>query len=102
MDKLFVATTPSISYKFKVVPVENIVTAVLTCKKDDEILIRKTLSDATVGTDTLTFTFTQEDTILLGVGRTKVLLNWVTDGGTRGTSNEMLIDFRSNHIEEVL
>ena len=65
MTRIIIGTTPTITYTFKVVPVDSIVTAVLTIKERGENIIEKDLSDATVGEDTLSWTLTQEETLSL-------------------------------------
>lgn len=53
MTRIIIGTTPTITYTFKVVPVNSIVTAVLTIKQRTGIVLEKTLADATIGTNTL-------------------------------------------------
>ena len=60
-------TTPTITYRFKVVdPVDSSV-AYLTISQAGQTMIEKTLEEATVGEDSLEWTLTQEETLLLKV-----------------------------------
>ena len=102
MANIVVGTTPNIIYTFKSVSVSNIVTAILTIKKDGSEVLRKTIDDATVGDKSLTWKLSQDDTLSVGDGKASCMLNWVTADGTRGVSDEMTLMFTSNHIEEVI
>ena len=102
MTKIIIGTTPTITYTFKVVPVDSIVTAVLTIKERGVDIIEKDLSDATVGQDTLSWTLTQEETLSIGVKSASIMLNWLTADGTRGASREEVINGVNNHIREVI
>ena len=53
MTRIIIGTTPTITYKFKVVDVSEITVAILTIKERNTTLIEKDLSGATVGEDTL-------------------------------------------------
>ena len=102
MASIVVGTTPNITYTFKSVSVSNIVTAILTVKKNNSEVLRKTLDDATVGDTRLSWKLSQADTLAVGDGTASCMLNWVTGDGTRGVSEEMTLTFISNHIEEVI
>ena len=102
MAKIIIGTTPTITYTFKVVPVSSIVKAVLTVKERGTNIIEKDLSDAIVGEDTLSWTLTQEETLQLGAKTATMMLNWKTEDGTRGASEEVIIQGSPNHIREVI
>lgn len=102
MTRIIIGTTPTITYKFKVVPVSSIVKAVLTIKERGVNIIEKTLSDATVGEDTLSWTLTQEETLSIGAKSASMMLNWKLADGTRGASDVVLITGGDNHIREVI
>ena len=102
MTKIIIGTTPTITYTFKVVPVNSIVKAVLTVKERGVNIIEKDLSDATVGENTLSWTLTQEETLQLGTKTATMMLNWKTEDGTRGASEEVFIQGSPNHIREVI
>lgn len=101
MAEIINGTTPTITYRFQHVAIEDIATAILTIKKGNNIAIEKTLSEAVVGEDTLSWRMTQAQTLSV-VGSAEVMINWVTSGGVRGASNKTLIIFTGNHIMEVV
>lgn len=103
MNRIIIGTTPTITYTFKIVPVSSIVKAVLTVKERGVNIIEKNLPDATVGENTLSWTLTQEETLQLGANKTcTMMLNWKTEDGTRGASEEVSIQGSPNHIREVI
>lgn len=102
MKRIIIGTTPTITYTFKVVPVDSITDAILTIKERGTVIIEKDLSDATVGTNTLSWTLTQEETLLIGVKSASIMLNWLTADGTRGASREEVVNGVNNHIREVM
>ena len=102
MTKIIIGTTPTITYKFKVVDVSEITVAILTIKERGVNIIELNLSDATIGEDTLSWTLTQEETLQLGGKTATMMLNWKTEDGTRGASEEVFITGAPNHIREVI
>ena len=102
MTKIIIGTTPTITYKFKVVNVSEITVAILTIKERGVNIIELNLSDATVGEDSLSWTLTQEETLQMGVKTCTMMLNWKTEDGTRGASEEVFIQGAPNHIREVI
>lgn len=102
MTKIIIGTTPTITYKFKVVDVSQITVAILTIKERGVNIIELNLSDATVGEDTLSWTLTQEETLQFAGKTATMMLNWKTQDGTRGASEEVFIQGSPNHIREVI
>jgi len=102
MTKIIIGTTPTITYKFKVVDVSEITVAILTIKERGTTLIEKNLADATVGEDTLSWTLTQEETLSIGAKSASMMLNWKLADGTRGASDVVLVTGGDNHIREVI
>ena len=102
MISIIRGTTPTIKYTFRIVNPSDIVTAVLTIKSRGTIAITKTLEDAIVGETDLSWTLTQEETLSLTAGQARMMLNWVTSGGTRGASAETAINVEQNQVKEVL
>lgn len=94
-------TTPTIKYTFSVVDPANITTAILTIKKGGAIAIEKDLAAASVGEDSLSWTLTQAETLSVA-GAAELMLNWLTQDGTRGASETTMVSFTPNHIEEVI
>lgn len=101
MAEIINGTTPTITYKFTHVNVSEITKAILTIKKGKNIAIEKTLTEATVGENTISWRMTQAQTLSV-LGSAEVMINWVTSGGVRGASNKTLIIFTGNHIMEVV
>lgn len=102
MANVIRATTPTVTYKFNVIDVADIVTAYLTIKQSGSTIIEKDLNDATVGKDTLSWTFTQAETIQMAQGKISCMLNWLTEDGTRGASDKSVIIIDSNYKDEVI
>ena len=102
MTKIIIGTTPTITYKFKVVNVSEITVAILTIKERGVNIIELNLSDATIGEDSLSWTLTQEETLQLAGKTATMMLNWKTEDGTRGASEEVFIQGAPNHIREVI
>lgn len=102
MNRIIIGTTPTITYKFKVVDVSEITVAILTIKERGTILIEKTLADANVGEDSLSWTLSQEETLSIGAKSDSMMLNWKLADGTRGASDVVLITGGDNHIREVI
>ena len=102
MTKIIIGTTPTITYKFKVVDVADVTVAILTIKERGVNIIELNLSDAMVGEDSLSWTLTQEVTVQIGVKTCTMMLNWKTQDGTRGASEEVFIQGAPNHVREVI
>ena len=97
-----IGTTPTIIYKFKIVSPSDFRACILTIKCNGQKLIEKTLSDAEIGTDSVSWTLTQSETLSLGTRVAKMMCNWVTADGTRGASEITTIRGDTNHIAEVI
>lgn len=102
MTQIIIGTTPTITYTFRVVSPADLTKAILTIKCNGQIILEKTLADATVGENSLSWTLTQEETLLIGTRSCKMMLNWVTHSGKRGASTETTIAGVSNHVKEVI
>ena len=102
MTKIIIGTTPTITYKFKIVNVSEITVAILTIKERGVNIIELNLSDATIGEDSLSWTLTQEETLLIGARTATMMLNWKTEDGTRGASEQVFVTGGDNHIREVI
>lgn len=98
---IIVGTTPTITYTFKIVQVSDIAAAFLTIKERGTIVIEKTLSDAIVGENSLSWTLTQQETLSMKSPCT-MMLNWKTADGTRGASEEVCVTVAPNHKREVI
>lgn len=104
MVKIILGTTPTIKYKFSIVDPADFAEAILTIKDSRKTeKLRKTLDTATVGTDSIEWTLTQEETLSLGTGSAlSMMLNWLTNSGVRGASAEEAVIAVNNHIREVI
>lgn len=104
MVKIIIGTTPTIKYKFKVVDPSDFTEAIMTIKDSrKQEKLRKTLDEATVGTDSIEWTLTQEETLSLVTGSAlSMMLNWLTTSGVRGASAEEAVVAVNNHIREVI
>lgn len=102
MTEIIRGTTPSIQYTYRTVNVANITVAVLTIKQGDTLLVEKDLSTATVAQKTITWTLTQENTLLMKPGDVTVMVNWLLNDGTRGASRKKTYGVLDNDKNEVI
>ena len=102
MTHIIIGTTPTITYKFKIVSPADFSTAILTIKCNGQLILEKNLADASMGENTLSWTLTQEETLAIGTRIAKMMLNWVTHSGKRGASEETTIAGIQNHVREVI
>ena len=102
MTNIIIGTTPTITYKFKIVSPTELEKAILTIKCNGQLILEKNLADASVGEDTLSWTLTQEETLAIGTHTAKMMLNWLTHSGKRGASEETTISGIQNHVKEVI
>ena len=102
MTQIIIGTTPTITYTFHTVSVSDLTKAILTIKSMGQVILEKTLADAVVGEDSLSWTLTQQETLNIGIRSGKMMLNWLTNSGTRGASEETAIMGVTNHKREVI
>ena len=102
ITEIVIGTTPTIKYTFNKVNVNDITKAILSISRYDNVILTKSLSEATVGNDFLSWTLTQEETLNVGESTVNIMLNWVDTSGIRGVGESMLIKFTKNDINEVL
>lgn len=102
MATIIKGTTPTIKYTFKTVRPTDIAVAYLTAKQGGTKKIEKALEAATVGTDYLAWTLTQEETLGLNTTMTYFMCNWKTANGTRGASEELGVMIATNQKDEVI
>lgn len=95
-------TTPTFVYTFTAVTVSDISEAFFTVKQGGSVIITKDITDAVVGTKTLSFELSQTETLKLEFPECKTMLNWKLSDGTRGASSEQTIHVRENQINEVI
>lgn len=103
MHKIVVGTTPTFKFIFTEVDPSLIDTAIMTIKdKAGEMVLEKTLDEAVVGSNYISWTLSQAETLLIGKRTVKIMLNWVNRHGVRGVSVEETVVGVPNHIEEVI
>lgn len=102
MTQIIIGTTPTITYTFRTVSVSELSKAILTIKVAGQVILEKTLADAVVGEDSLSWTLTQQETLDIGTRSGKMMLNWLTHSGKRGASEETTIAGIQNHVKEVI
>ena len=118
MASIAIGTTPTIIFSnFNQVHPPDFVRAILTLnqplslahKNAGSVTITRNLDTATVAESTIAWTLTQEETLRLipilseqRPGRVKVMLNYLTAAGLRGTSKSIELDVIDNPVREVL
>ena len=102
MPDIVIGTTPTIKYTFHSVEPSDIVSAFLTFKQSGRVLLIKSLTDAEVGGDYISWRLSQEDTLTLGIGDVEIVLNWLTNSDIRGVGNKVRCKCVQNHISEVI
>ena len=102
MIEIIRGTTPTITYSFNVVNVADIRVAYLTIRQGENVVIEKTLADATIDDNVISWTLSQQETLSLGVGASHIMLNWLLQDGTRGASNSSSMSIVKNDKNEVI
>lgn len=95
-------TTPTLIYRFRTISPQDIKTAYLTVQQGGRVIVKKDMATAEIGASTLSWTLTQADTLAISRGEARVMVNWVTLTGMRGTSPEITVYGAKNHIEKVI
>ena len=87
MADIIRGTTPTIKFIFDTISIQSITTAYFLIKSGSKIIIEKDLSEATTGSNSLSWKLTQEESLLLSAGNTvTVMCDWKLADGTRGRS----------------
>lgn len=102
--ELIRGTTPTIRFTFSSVDPAEIVDAYMVIKQNDADVVKKELTDATVGATYLEWLLLQTDTLALAAGTpAQVCLDWLLGDGTRGAGNEIAIEtVRNPAVNEVI
>lgn len=95
-------TTPTIEFTFSEVDPAEIDTAIFTIKQHNEIMIERDLTTAVVGSNVISWTLTQEETLGLKGENITAMVNWTLPSGIRGASIELEIEMLQNHKNEVI
>ena len=102
MDKIIIGTTPTFKFVFNSVDPQDIVIAYMTIMKNGQIIIEKTLQEAVVEENSVSWSLSQEETLRIGACNASVMLNYVLNNGIRGASGVSKIVGVTNHINEVI
>ena len=97
MASIIRGTTPTLKYTFNRIHISDIVAAYLSIKSNEDI--EKSLADATIGEDYISWTLSQEETLSFG-DNVKVMVNWLLSDGTRGASEKTSIRVDDNYHKE--
>lgn len=102
-DALIRGTTPTVEFTYSDITVSDITVALLAIKQDKRTIIEKVLSDATVSENSISWTLTQEDTLLLREQRDAyIMCDWKLANGTRGRSKIIVVDVEDPGKSEVI
>lgn len=102
MATIIRGTTPTITFTFSDISVLTIEAAYMTLKQCGDIVVEKTLSDATQGENSLSWKLTQEDTLKLSSQTGIIVCDWLLSDGTRGRSGVMQFDIGEPAINGVI
>lgn len=101
--ELFRGTTPTIYFDFNNVDPADFTSAFLVLKQNDEVVIEKGIDSAAIEENKISWTLTQEETLLLEKDtRTHILCDWRTNSGIRGTSKPALAKISDSGKNEVI
>jgi hypothetical protein len=96
-------TTPTIEFKFKTVAPTDIKTAFLYLKQNNEIIIEKDITSATIKESSMEWKLTQEETLRLTSRRNvSIVCDWLLQSDTRGRSCCCLADVGDPGKDEVM
>lgn len=96
--RIIQGTTPTITYTFSVVQPSELTKAYLSIRQDGEILIEKSLEEATIGAKSLSWDLTQEETLSMKTSTAVyMMVNWLTATGVRGASEKTSYPVESNY-----
>lgn len=80
-------TTPTLRFRFKTIPLDQLARAYLTILQDEENIIEKSIEDAEMEENYLSFTLTQQETLKIKAdGCLLIQLRFKTLGGYAGAS----------------
>ena len=102
MAEIIQGTTPTIVYTFANVSVTDISVAILTLKQNGTVIVERNLDTAEVGTSSLSWTLTQEETLQFTGSTINSMLNWKLADGTRGASKKGSFAIEDNYVKEVI
>ena len=95
-------TTPTIVYTFDTVSVLDISVAYLTISNKCNVCIEKSISEAIIGDNSVSWVLTQEETLGMDADTMTAMVNWKLIDGTRGVSPKVQFVVAKNSKEEVI
>lgn len=100
-NALIRGTTPTIEFVYTDISVGDIVKAVLTIKQDRRTIIEKSIEDATVSTNSVSWVLSQKDTLLLREKKdAHIMCDWKLNSGLRGRSVVLIADVEDSGKNE--
>lgn len=102
MSNIIRGTTPTIKYTFSTVSVSDITAAYLTIVMNGSTLLEKDLTQATIDSDSISWTLTQQESLAMTGSKVTAMLNWKLNDGTRGASTRTALFVEKNDKEEVI
>ena len=102
MAEIVKGTTPTIQYTFSRINPANLTAAYLTIREGDTVTLEKDITTASIGENDISWTLTQAETLAFEAKEIRVMLNWLLQDGTRGTSKKSKILIQENDKEEVI
>lgn len=103
MTEIIRGTTPTIQYYFSTVNPSLLEIAILKLSQSGNVIIQKGLDSANISGKSISWTFSQEETLLLNENRVlNVTLDWLLNDGTRGAAKKAILDVTSSGTNEVI
>ena len=100
MIEIIKGTTPTIKYTYANISPSTFTVALLTVKRNNNVMIERDLTTATIEGQTISWTLTQAETLSVD-GKAEIMCNYIS-AGIRGASKRTAVEFTTNHKEKVL
>lgn len=102
MDELIRGTTPSYIFRDFGLEVASISAAIFLILQGKNTIIRKTLGEATIGTDSIRWTLTQEESLKLDASKPATIRCKWRSGTLCGISESLTVEVRNFGDDEVI
>ena len=102
MDEIIRGTTPSFIFNDFGLDPASINVAVFLVLQGNNIIIKKTLAEATVSSDNIRWALSQEDTLSLDAGRPATIRCKWRSGTLCGISESLTLEVRNSGDDEVI
>ena len=103
MASIIRGTTPTLEFKYNDIHVGDIAVANLVIKQQGATKITKDITTATSGSNSLSWTLSQTDTLSLAPAKSATIVcDWKTSGGVRGRSVELTVNVEEPGKAEVI